>query len=312
MVLHFLKSGYEKVRGALKSTGSLLGDGIRKIVGKDLNEETLEQLEQLFFEADLGVELATELVEKVSELAKKHPEASGDFFIEEIRKGLLEQLGKYDSGLREAPDGKPTVILVVGVNGNGKTTSVAKLAKNYKTLGKSVLLGAADTFRAAAIDQLVMWAERIGVDIVKSAPKSDPSAVVHDSLEAGAARGAQVILLDTAGRLQTKTALMHELAKIRRVCQKFDSQAPHETLLVIDASTGQNAIDQALVFNKYTPISGIILTKLDGSAKGGIVVAIQKKLDIPIKFIGVGEGMDDLEPFDAQQFINSLFNLSND
>jgi fused signal recognition particle receptor len=199
------------------------------------------------------------------------------------------------------------VMLIVGVNGSGKTTSLAKLAHLLHSAGKKVLIGAADTFRAAAIDQLELWAKRIGVDIVKHQSHSDPSAVAFDAISAAKARGAEAVLIDTAGRLHNKTDLMHELAKIRRVCDKVCPGAPHETLLVLDATTGQNAIDQANTFHQFTPLTGLILTKLDGTAKGGIVVAIQRQLGLPIKFIGTGEGIDDLQPFDPQQFVKALF-----
>jgi fused signal recognition particle receptor len=197
--------------------------------------------------------------------------------------------------------------LIVGVNGNGKTTSVAKLANRFKINKKNVLIAAADTFRAAAVEQLDIWAQRLKVDIVKGTSHSDPAAVTFDAVQAGKSRKTDVVIIDTAGRLHTKIPLMQELAKIKRSCQKVIPNSPHETLLVLDATTGQNAIDQAKVFNEFTPITGIILTKLDGTAKGGIVISIQRQLGIPIKFIGVGEGLEDLEPFDAQNFVNALF-----
>lgn len=200
----------------------------------------------------------------------------------------------------------PTCLLVVGINGSGKTTSVAKLAKYYKNKGKKVLLVAADTFRAAATTQLDTWADRVGVDIVKGQMGSDPAAVVFDAMNAAISRGSEIIIIDTAGRLHVKTDLMNELQKIRRICAKIIPDAPHETLLVLDATIGQNAIDQAKTFNKFTPLTGIVLTKLDGTTKGGSGVAIQKECGIPIKFLGLGESFDDLQPFEAQSFADAL------
>ncbi len=223
--------------------------------------------------------------------------------VDVIRQELLKNM-QIPSHITE---GSPHVILVVGVNGNGKTTSIAKMAHRYQEAGKKVVLGAADTFRAAAIEQLEMWAHRLKVDIVKGHPNSDPSAVAFDAVAAGKARNADVVIIDTAGRLHTKIPLMQELEKIRRSCRKVVPDAPHETLLVLDATTGQNAIDQAQTFHKFTPLTGLVLTKLDGTAKGGTVLAIQKKLALPIKFIGVGEGAEDLQPFDAKAFIDAMF-----
>ena len=205
----------------------------------------------------------------------------------------------------------PYVFLIVGVNGSGKTTSIAKLAKHFQSEGKKVLLAAGDTFRAAAIEQLATWAERLQMDIIKSKPGSDPSAVAFDALTAAKARGFDVVFIDTAGRLQNKTDLMQELEKIRRVCSKVVPTAPHETLLVLDATTGQNAIDQAKVFHAVTPLNGIVLAKLDGSAKGGIILSIYQDLGIPVRWVGTGEKADDLEPFDPIAYADSLFAIGS-
>ena len=305
MILKFLKSRYATIKSALQKTSSVLIQKLKTLSGKDVNEEILDQLEQLFFEADLGVDTSMELVEKIRVYSQKNPKISFEDILKLIHKEIMTILSHLPTSMNEASEGA-TVILVVGVNGGGKTTSVAKLAHMYKNNHKRVLLSAADTFRAGAIDQLDKWASKIGVDIVKNKPHSDPSAVVFDSLAAGKARNSDVVIIDTAGRLHTKTHLMQELGKIKKVCKKFSTEAPHETLLIIDATSGQNAIEQAISFNEYTPITGIILTKLDGTAKGGIVVAMQRKLNIPIKFIGIGEGLNDLHYFDAEEFTTAL------
>ena len=306
MILNFIKTSYNKVKNALGKTRSLLGNKLKTLFLGKLDEATLEQLEQLFYEADLGVQTSQLLVEKIRTLHQKNPDLKGDELLAEVKKELITILQKYSADLITSPQG-PTVFLIIGVNGNGKTTSVAKLTKKLVDQKKKVLIAGADTFRAAAMEQLEVWAQRLNVEMVKGLPKSDPASVVFDAVSAAKARNYDIVIIDTAGRLHTKTPLMQELEKIKRSCQKVVPGSPHETLLVLDATTGQNAIDQAKIFNKFTPISGIILTKLDGTAKGGIVISIQQQLGIPIKFIGVGEGMDDLEPFDAESFVNALF-----
>lgn len=308
MIYQYLKSGYQKVRNALSKSRSFFGDKIRNIFSTPLDEKSLEKLEQLLYESDLGVQASMELTKKVRDFHAKNQNASPEELIVEVRREILEALQKYSPLLVEIPKEEgPFVILIVGVNGNGKTTTVAKLAKRFQDQGKKVILGAADTFRAAATEQLEAWAGKLEVDIVKGIPKSDPAAVAYDALSAGKARQADVVIIDTAGRLHTKTPLMQELEKIRRSCRKINPHSPHETLLVLDATTGQNAIDQARTFHKFTPISGIILTKLDGTAKGGIILSIQQTLGIPVKFIGLGESMEDLEPFNPETFVNALF-----
>ena len=305
MVLKFIKSSYANVKNALSKTGSLIGSKLRTLFHGPLDESTLDKLEEILYEADLGVEYARELTEKIRQKLKKDPSLTSNSLIEEIRQEILHNL-KHNQAKDELTE-TPHVILIVGVNGNGKTTSIAKLAHHYHHAGKKVILGAADTFRAAAAEQLETWAHRLKVDIVKGNPKSDPASVVFDTVSAGISRKVDIILIDTAGRLHTKIPLMQELEKIKRSCKKIIPSAPHETLLVLDATTGQNAVDQAQTFHKFTPITGLILTKLDGTAKGGAVIAIQRKLGIPIKFIGVGEGVEDLQPFDAEAFVNALF-----
>lgn len=308
MVLNFLKSSYKKVKDALAKTSSFLGSRIRTLFGQKIDERTLDQLEQLFYEADLGLQTATELTQKVKELYAQNPNIDSEGLIKGIKQELLHMLSKHPrEPFIASQKNSPFVILVVGVNGNGKTTSVAKLANHFQRAGQTVLIAGADTFRAAAMEQLGIWAERLGIDIVKGNPNSDPAAVVFDAVSAGKARQADVVIIDTAGRLHTKTHLMQELEKIRRTCNKVHPDSPHETLLVLDATTGQNAVDQARIFHQFTPITGLVLTKLDGSAKGGIVISIYRQLGIPVKFIGLGEGLEDLEPFHPENFVNALF-----
>jgi fused signal recognition particle receptor len=308
MVLNFLKSSYQKVKGALSKTRSLLGNKIKLLFQGKIDADTLDSLEQLLYEADLGVETIGLLTQKVEAAYRSNPSIGSEGLLDVVRSEILNVLKQQPSQLADFPsDGNPLVILIVGVNGNGKTTSVAKLSKKFIDGGKEVLIAAADTFRAAATEQLETWAHRLNVSIVKGVPQCDPAAVVFDALSAGKSRKVDAVIIDTAGRLHTKTNLMQELDKIKRTCHKVIPYAPHETLLVIDATMGQNAVEQAKIFNKFTPLTGIILTKLDGTTKGGIVVSIQRQLGIPIKFIGVGESLEDLEPFNADAFVTALF-----
>ncbi len=307
MILHFLKGSYEKLKKALSKTRSILGHKLRALFSKPLNEETLEQIERVFYEADLGVKMSTELTEKIRDLHIRLPNTTPEDLLKEIQRDIVEMIEKKTPSQHISLITSPHIILVVGVNGNGKTTSVAKLAKFYQTQGKKVLLAAADTFRAAAVEQLERWAHKLDIDIVKGASKSDPASVAFDATTAAKARGIDVLIIDTAGRLHTKTDLMQELEKIKRSCNKVHPQSPHEILLVLDATTGQNAIDQASIFHKHTPITGLILTKLDGTAKGGIVIGIQQNLGIPIQYIGFGESIEDFQEFNAEAFVQALF-----
>ncbi len=276
---------------------------ISALFKEPLSEETLERLEEILFEADLGARSVSLFM---GHLKKQSARTEGEILplFHAFTLSLLEkippppQLGK-----------KPHVILIVGVNGSGKTTSIAKLARHFQKEGKSVLLAAGDTFRAAAIEQLELWADKLHIDIVKASLGGDPAAVAFDAAVAAKARGVDLLLIDTAGRLQNKGELMKELQKVGTTLKKVIVQAPHETLLVLDATTGQNALDQARAFHALTPLSGIILTKLDGSAKGGIILAIYTELAIPVLWVGTGEGEEDLEPFDPQAYADALFSL---
>lgn len=304
----FLKESFQKVKQAMFKTRSALSHRIRSLFGKPWNDDTFETLEQILFEADLGSECASVLVEKARSALRLQPKAEINDILKIFYEYTLSILQERPFVIpKKAEDKTPHVILIVGVNGSGKTTSLAKLAYQFKKQGKKVLIGAADTFRAAAVEQLELWAQQIDVDIVKGKTGADPSAIVFDTLTAAKARNVDVVLIDTAGRLQNKTALMQELEKIKRVLQKPIPSAPHETILVLDATTGQNAIDQAETFHTFTPLTGLIVTKLDGSAKGGIILAIYKKLHIPIQWIGTGEKIEDLEIFEPIAYASSLF-----
>jgi fused signal recognition particle receptor len=309
-VLQFLKSSYQKVKQALKKTRSALGQRLQHLFSSPLNEETFDRLEQILYEADLGSSLASDFVKETRHMLKQNSETPFKEIIETLSAHSLKILSSPPRTLPKLPKtGEPLVILIVGVNGSGKTTTLAKLARHYQQEGKKVLLAAGDTFRAAAIEQLGTWATRLNLDIVKSQPQADPSAVVFDALTAAKARGIDVVLIDTAGRLQNKTDLMQELEKIKRICHKLIPDSPHETLLILDATTGQNAVDQAKTFDQFTPLTGIILTKLDGSAKGGIVISVYKELKVPIRWIGVGEQAEDLMAFNAEEYVSALFEL---
>lgn len=289
-LLDFLKRGLEKTKNAFfKNVVSLLKE-------KSIDKETLERLEELLIQADVGVATTEYILQKLKE-------RDGDPF-ENLKEILLEILN-LDTSLK-IPDEPPFVILVVGVNGTGKTTSCGKLGKFFIDQGKSVVLTAADTFRAAAIEQLKIWGERIGATVIAHGEGADPGAVAFDAVSHAVAKGKDVVIIDTAGRLHTKKNLIEELRKIHRVVKKRVVDAPHETLLVIDATTGQNGLVQAKIFKEAVDVTGIVLTKLDGTAKGGITLAIAKELGIPIKFVGVGEGEDDLRPFDPWAFVEVL------
>lgn len=304
----FLKDRFSKIKQALSRTRAAISGRISSLFKGSWDEETFEELERILYEADLGSACAIELVAEVKIFLKKHQDASTEEILSFLHSKSLEMLEVPEKVSRKSPkEGSPRVILVVGVNGSGKTTSIAKLAYLLKQEGQKVLLAAGDTFRAAAIDQLATWAERLDVPIIKSTPGGDPAAVAFDAVQSAVARGVDTVLIDTAGRLQNKKDLMQELEKVHRVIQKVVPEAPHETLLVLDATTGQNAVDQAEVFHSFTPLTGIVLAKLDGSAKGGIVLSIYKQFGIPVEWVGVGETIEDLIPFDKTAYAKALF-----
>ncbi|HET6204355.1 MAG TPA: signal recognition particle-docking protein FtsY [Planctomycetota bacterium] len=290
----------------LRKTREIFGEGLKALlaIGRDLDEPFLDRLEEVLYTADLG-SAASPLVEEVRRAYKRREIKTTGEVLPFLRAALLRRLEGCGGGIAFASSG-PTVVLVAGVNGSGKTTTIAKLARHLQAEGKSVILAAGDTFRAAAVEQLTIWAERLGVPIVKGAPGGDPAAVAFDAAEAALARDIDVLVVDTAGRLHTQRNLMEELRKIRRVLAGKVPGAPHETLLVLDATTGQNALVQSEVFREAIEVSGIVLAKLDGTAKGGAVFGIRERLGVPVKFVGLGEGLDDLERFDPASFVEAI------
>lgn len=307
-MFEFLKTSYQKVKKALSKTRSLLGPRLQALFGKPWDDATFDHLEQILYEADLGSLCVQDLISHLRKELRLQPKVDMNLLLTKLQERALEILNKPAALQPKAPkDGDPLVFLIVGTNGSGKTTSIAKLGKLFRDDGKTVLFSAGDTFRAAAIDQLSHWAEKTKAEIIKAIPGSDPAAVAFDALTAAKSRSIDIVLLDTAGRLQNKMDLMQELEKTKRICHKVIPDAPHETLLVIDATTGQNALDQAKNFHKHVPLTGLILTKLDGSAKGGIILSIYKELGIPIRWIGTGEQAEDLIPFDPNSYVEALF-----
>ena len=304
------KSGlFGRLKERLSKTRASLVDNVRGVFSRHLrvDDEVFEELEQILLEADIGVETTTAIVEDMARIVKERRIKEPEELLQVLKGELESALEPGDHELHEPPSGEPWIILVVGVNGSGKTTTIGKLACQFKSEGKSVMMGAADTFRAAAVEQLTVWSERTEAPIVKHKQGADPAAVAFDATDAAIARNIDCLIIDTAGRLHTKVNLMEELKKIQRVVGKRLPGAPHEVLLVMDATTGQNGLLQAAVFTEALSVGGIVLTKLDGTAKGGIVVAIQKQLGIPIKYIGVGEAVEDLQPFNAHDFVEALF-----
>src|SRR3954452_1638029 len=299
---------FRRLRENMSKSRQALGAELQATVFQTLDDETWERLEKTCTYADVGAATTAKIVERLETEAGSGDLASGEDLTRRLRELLAEsaRTGEDKIDLRH----EPTVILITGVNGTGKTTTIGKIAWHLKNeLGKSVLLAAGDTFRAAAVEQLAVWAERVGCDIVRAAPNSDPGAVAYDAIEAAQARGHDVVIIDTAGRLHTQQHLMDELRKVRKVIQKKIPEAPHETLLTIDATTGQNGLRQAMMFREAVQVDGIVLTKLDGTAKGGIALAIAQELGVPVKLIGIGEALEDLRPFDADDFARALLEV---
>jgi len=300
-----LKEGLSKTSETFREKLSLITQGKTEI-----DEEFLEELEHILVGADVGVETTLTIVEAITERAKRESYRSAEelnrMLMEEIQTMLLDAGEHYPIDFDAPLSAKPYVILVVGVNGAGKTTSVAKLAYNYEKAGKKVIIAAADTFRAAAYEQLKIWADRAGVPLIGQGQGADPASVVYDAVSSAVSRNSDVVLVDTAGRLHNKSHLMEELAKIMRVAKKKIPEAPHEVLLVLDGTTGQNAVYQAREFTRFVNVTGLVLTKLDGTSKGGIVLSISRELNLPVKYIGVGEKIDDLQLFDRARFVEAL------
>ena len=301
------KSALEKVKKGLAKTRDVFIGGLRSIlVGRKLSDELLEELERAMLQADMGVSTTMRLIDGLRTAYKEGKIQEGDQALEYLKGELCGYWPEADRSIQFADEG-PTVILVVGINGAGKTTSIAKMAKSMKDTGRSVTLAACDTFRAAAVEQLDIWSSRLGVDIVKGQQGGDPAAVAFDACDAALTRGTDVLIVDTAGRLHTQQHLMRQLEKIKNVIRRKIPTGPHEVILVLDATTGQNAVQQAKLFSESAEVSGLFLSKLDGTARGGIVVAIREEMEIPVKFIGVGETPDDVEPFEPEKFVEALF-----
>lgn len=300
------KSIFDRMKDAVSRTRDSLGERIESVIAltREVDESTLEELEMSLLASDLGVTTTTEIIDALRERAKRQQIKDGAELKELLKQQLKGILDAQQRPVRVVSP--PEIIMMVGVNGTGKTTTTGKLAAYYRAQGKSVLMCAADTFRAAAIEQLEVWGQRSGVEIIKTRQGGDPSAALFDALQAAKARNNDVLIVDTAGRLHTKNSLMAELDKMRRTTQRFIPDAPHEVLLVMDATTGQNGLQQARLFTESAGVTGIVLTKLDGTAKGGIAVAIARELNLPVRFVGVGEKLEDLLPFDSTAFVDSL------
>lgn len=297
---------FSKIKDGLRKTKESMVKKMQKVVNSftKIDEDLFEQLEETMIMSDMGVETSVQICEELRKRIKERGVTDPSLIMEMIQEIIAEMMGD-DTGLDLSVS--PSVIMVIGVNGAGKTTTIGKLCHSFKNEGKKVLVAAADTFRAAAIDQLEVWTQRAGVDIVKHAEGSDPASVVYDAIAAAKARCCDVLICDTAGRLHNKKNLMDELAKMNRIIEREAPESSKEILLVLDATTGQNAVNQAKLFSEVAPISGIVLTKLDGTAKGGIVISIKNELGIPVKLIGVGEKIDDLQPFNSHDFVKALF-----
>ena len=299
----------QRMKEAVTRTRESLSERIEDVisVGREIDQSTLDDLEAALIAADLGVPTTAAVLQTLREKVDRKQVDNVDEVKRVLKEELLAILDTAEKSPVRRVDGEPEVILVVGVNGTGKTTTIGKLSHLLRSQGKTVLLAAADTFRAAAIEQLEVWGDRTGTEVIKNKPGGDPAAVLFDAMQAAKARKTDYVIVDTAGRLHTKTNLMTELEKMRRTAQRFSATAPHETLLVMDGTTGQNGLQQARLFTQSAGVTGIVLTKLDGTAKGGVVVAISKELGLPVRYVGVGEKVGDLLPFNPQDFVNSLF-----
>jgi fused signal recognition particle receptor len=307
-MFNLFKTGFQKIKAALKKTSSFLRKNLLSVFSKPLNEEVLEDIERILYEADLGSKMVADFVHVIKENLLEYGHSKAENYLSLLEDCAYKTLVTPPKISGNEPlIGSPKLILIVGVNGSGKTTTIAKLAKRYKDAGERVLLAAGDTFRAAAQEQIALWSERLDIDLVKGTLGGDPSAVLFDAMSKARAKKYDLIIVDTAGRLESKTDLMQELEKIRRIAKKQDELAPHETFLIVDATLGQTALDQARIFNTYTPLTGIILTKVDGSAKGGIALALYREFGIPIRFLGCGEKVDDLVEFDPKSYTEALF-----
>ena len=299
---------FERLKKGLSKTREILSTDIDELFTgkKSIDDSLLEELEELLITSDIGVQLSMDLIQRISQKSSKIPDAN------QLKNALKEEMlsifnSQTPKQIPEAVSAKPRVIMVIGVNGVGKTTTIGKLAAKFNSEGKKVLIAAADTFRAAAIDQLMIWADRAGAQIVKHKENADPASVAYDSIEAAIARNMDIVLVDTAGRIHTKVNLMEELKKIKRIISKKLAGAPHEILLVLDSTTGQNALSQTKLFDDALGVTGIALTKLDGTAKGGIVVSICNSFKIQLKYIGIGEKIDDLQAFNSKEFVDAIF-----
>lgn len=299
---------FERLKDGLQKTRKNFTERIEVLVGMsaEIDDDFLDELEMILLSADVGAKTTEKLIEAVRQAARKKEIKGTEDVVPFLKKYLTQML--TEEGQRTRISGTPTVILVVGVNGVGKTTTIGKLANYFHLLNYKVMIAAADTFRAAASEQLEIWGKRAGCDVIKHAEGADPAAVVFDAMKAAIARKADILFIDTAGRLHNKANLMNELEKIHRVIKREIPEAPHETFLVLDATTGQNAITQAKVFTETANVTGVVLTKLDGTAKGGVVIAIREELGLPVKWIGVGEGIMDFRPFESEKFVDALFN----
>lgn len=302
-MFNFLKKNVTALKEAVKKTASSFYGKLESIFSGPLTDEALESFEELLIEANFGTKLSLELVSSIKKAAKEHKSADKALLMNVLKEALIKELEAYKP---KPPAAKPSVMLIVGVNGSGKTTTTAKLASYYKNSSQKVMVAAADTFRAAALEQLELWCNRLDIPLIAGPTRSDPASVAFDAADKALKENADILLIDTAGRLDSKTDLMQEMEKIARVISKKIPGAPHETLLVLDATLGQNALDQARAFHKYCPLSGLVLTKVDSLSRAGVVFAIQRELGIPIRFLGTGEQVNDFLPFSPPDFVSSL------